>query len=54
MIKFNDRNIFTGYVKTLLKDFNLPTCKVFKNKAECDNFFKGIRSDDKVIVIIRK
>lgn len=30
MYKFNNDNIITGYIKQLLKDFNLPKCKVFK------------------------
>lgn len=29
MIKFNDNNIYVGYIKQLLKDFNLPRCQVY-------------------------
>ena len=37
MIKFNDNNIYVGYIKQLLKDFNLPRCQVYKE--ELSNFF---------------
>ena len=31
MLKFNDNNIAIGLIKTLLRDFNLPMCQVWKN-----------------------
>jgi hypothetical protein len=35
MIKFNDRNIFVGYIKQLLYSFNLPTFKVYDSNKKC-------------------
>lgn len=55
MINFNDDNIFVGYIKQLLKDFNLPKYRVYtqenqdyfeKNKQEKD-IFETILRDDK-------
>lgn len=34
MIKFNDDNIYVGYIKELLHSFNLPTCKVKKDNSK--------------------
>jgi hypothetical protein len=35
MFKFNSDNIFTGYIKQLLHDFNLPKYRVYtKEQAE--------------------
>ena len=34
MIKFNDTNIFIGYIKQLLKSFNLPKYKVYTKEQE--------------------
>ena len=31
MIKYNDSNIYIGYIKQLLKNFNLPNCRVYKD-----------------------
>jgi len=33
MIKFNDDNILTGYIKELLSTFNLPSIKVYKEDS---------------------
>ena len=30
MIRINNSNIYIGHIKQLLKDFNLPNCKVYK------------------------
>ena len=34
MIKFNDDNIYVGYIKELLHSFNLPMCKVKKDNSK--------------------
>jgi hypothetical protein len=34
MHKFNDTGIFTGYIKQLLKEFNLPKVKVYTKKYQ--------------------
>lgn len=34
MIKFNDNNIYVGYIKQLLKDFNLPNCQVYREELK--------------------
>lgn len=33
MLKFENNHIITGYIKQLLKDFNLPKCKVYVEGA---------------------
>lgn len=38
MIKYNDDNIYVGYIKELLHSFNLPTCKVKKDNSK---FYEG-------------
>lgn len=32
MLKFNDNNIYIGYIKQLLKSFNLPRCQVYNKE----------------------
>lgn len=32
MIKYDDNNIYVGYIKQLLKSFNLPRCHVYKEE----------------------
>lgn len=62
MLKFNSRNILSGYIKQLLYSFYLPTCKVFKNKTECEDYFKNclnsktreIIYNTNVIVIVKE
>lgn len=34
MIKFNDNNIYVGYIKQLLKSFNLPRCQVYNEELK--------------------
>ena len=34
MIKFNDNSIYVGYIKQLLKDFNLPNCQVYREELK--------------------
>lgn len=34
MIKFNDNNIYVGYIKQLLKSFNLPKCQIYKEELK--------------------
>ena len=46
MHKFNDNGILTGYIKQLLKDFNLPKLKVYTQKYQ-DYFNKyGTESEE--------
>lgn len=33
MIKFNENNILTGYIKQIIESFNLPTCKIYKENS---------------------
>lgn len=44
MIKFNDNNIYVGYIKQLLKSFNLPRCQVYKEE------FKDIYDDSTLYI----
>ena len=39
MIKLNDNNIFVGYIKQLLKEFNLPNCYIGRDNASKNNFY---------------
>lgn len=39
MLEFNSRNIISGYIKQLLSSFYLPSCKIFQNKNELENYF---------------
>lgn len=39
MIKLNDTNIFVGYIKQLLKEFNLPNCYIGEDNASENNFY---------------
>ena len=59
MLNFNDKNIITGYIKQLLYEFNLPTCKIFNSEEECNEYFKKdpqpleINKSNSVVVIIK-
>lgn len=35
MIKFNDDNIFVGYLKELLSSIQIPTIKIYRKDSEC-------------------
>lgn len=61
MLKFNSRNIISGYIKQLLYNFNLPICRVFESEEECKNFLDSSATTssspifkDNYIAIIRK
>ena len=53
MQKFNTSDIFTGYLKQLLKDFNLPKLKVYTQ--EHSDYFKkyGVERSDILNTIIK-
>ena len=61
MLKFNSRNIISGYIKQLLYGFNLPVCRVFEDENECEDFLdissttsSSPTYKDNYIAIIRK
>ena len=49
MIKYNDNSVFVGQIKQVLKDFNLPKCRVFREELQgkLPNGYSYIQ-DDKV------
>lgn len=59
MLKFNSRNIITGYIKQLLYNFYLPSCKIFQNEDELKKYFSVSSTstlpsyDEDLIVIIK-
>ena len=52
MIKFNDTNIFVGYIKQLLKSFSLPKYKVYTKEQE--DYHNNYIKHKKEIVLIQK
>ncbi len=40
MYKINDNNIFIGHIKQLLKNFNLPKCRVLRNDVDISYYSK--------------
>jgi hypothetical protein len=59
MLRFNNNNIITGEIKQLLKEFNLPTCKVYKEGVKLypdffyikgNNLYKAVMSGGQVVL----
>lgn len=48
MFKFNNNHIFTGYLKQLLSNFNLPNCRIY-TKDFADYFNQHGKEDPRVI-----
>lgn len=57
MLKFNNTNIITGYIKNKLHTFNLPQCKVFRSKEAVEEYLSDLETSDNVktlFVIIKQ